>query len=364
VSVKRVKRQLIILLFLLLAPAGCMTDSFDASSEAVVLPPAQSLPTGIAMPTEALTASAAPTAAATPAVITEKIPTAIARGITAIFSRAEPTSTPTALPTLSSIPSPTAVVCAGEGQIVTGTFQSETAGVMPYRIYLPPCYGEGGRVYPTLYMLPGNIHTDSGWDDLGLDEAAEEAMKQGEIPPFLIVMASGGYYSNFTSGGPYSYETVIMEDLIPYIEGEYCAWPDAVGRAIGGMSRGGYWSLEIAFRNADQFVSVGGHSASLYDLYGGPDVVPQSTGLTNDLGELRIYFDVGENDWVIPNLEKLHIDMEEAGIEHEWVVNEGWHENAYWAEHVQEYIRWYGNPWSKDRASYPLCRLQNGGESE
>ena len=207
-------------------------------------------------------------------------------------------------------------------------------------------------------MLPGNIHTDSVWDDLGLDDAAEAAIQRGDIPPLLIVMAPGGNLSNYTSGGEWSYESMIMDELIPYIEEQYCAWREPAGRAIGGMSRGGYWSLEIAFRHADQFASVGGHSASLYDLYGGTDVVPQSTGLANDLGDLRIYFDVGENDWVIPNIRQLHEDMDVAGIEHTWVVNQGWHENAYWAAHTGEYISWYSEPWPLERSAYPYCRVQ------
>jgi enterochelin esterase-like enzyme len=213
-------------------------------------------------------------------------------------------------------------------------------------------------------MLPGNIHTDSVWDDLGLDDTAEAGIKRGEIPPLLIVMAAGGQLANYTSGGPWSYESVIMDDLIPYIESTYCAWQEPAGRAIGGMSRGGYWALEIAFRHPDQFASVGGHSAALLDLYGGADVVPQATGLANDLGDLRIYFDIGENDWVIPNVRKLHEDMESAGKAHDWVVNEGRHEDAYWASHTKEYITWYSEPWSIQRDTYPLCMLENRSQSQ
>ncbi len=104
---------------------------------------------------------------------------------------------------------------------------------MAYRIYLPPCYGEDGRFYPTLYMLPGNNQTDAIWDALGLDEAAETAIQNDDMPPFLIVMPDGGWIALNTSGGPASYETVIMEGLIPFIETNYCAWIDADGRAIG-----------------------------------------------------------------------------------------------------------------------------------
>ncbi|MDX1414123.1 MAG: alpha/beta hydrolase-fold protein [Candidatus Promineifilaceae bacterium] len=286
------------------------------------------------------------------------MPTAIAHMVGVLFAEQEPLVSATPLQARAPTATPAPTPCASPGQIVTGTYPSENAGPSAYRIYLPPCYQPNGHSYPTLYMLPGNIHRDNIWDNLGLDEAAEEAIQQGEITPLLIVMADSGMLLNNTSGGPFSYETQILEDLIPFIEKTYCAWADPRGRAIGGMSRGGYWALEIAFRNPEHFASVGGHSASLYDLYGGNDVVPQSTGLANDLGNLRMYFDVGENDWVIPNIRQLHEDMEAAGIAHEWKVNNGFHDDAYWASHTAEYIAWYAEPWPQARDVYPQCEIE------
>ncbi|MEJ2747468.1 MAG: alpha/beta hydrolase-fold protein, partial [Anaerolineae bacterium] len=165
-----------------------------------------------------------------------------------------PTPAPTATPLPSPTPSPTP--CAALGHIEKGVFTSQAGGAMAYRVYLPPCYGENGRTYPTLYMLPGNDQTDAIWDDLGLDETAEAAIQHDQIPPLIIVRPDGGWIALNSSGGDHSYESVIMDDLIPFIESNYCAWPSAEGRAIGGLSRGGYWALEIAFRHPEQFVSV------------------------------------------------------------------------------------------------------------
>ncbi len=226
---------------------------------------------------------------------------------------------------------------------------------MAYRIYLPPCYEEDGRAYPALYMLPGNNQTDAIWDDLGLDEAAESAIKNDEIPPMLIVMPDGGWIALNSSGGPHSYETVLVEDLIPFIETNYCAWAEADGRAIGGLSRGGYWALEIAFRHPEQFVSVGGHSASLLDIAAGPDLNPQYTGLSNDLGDLRIYLDIGADDGGIANTRRLHEDMAAQNIPHTWQLNPGGHNNAYWIAHLANYLAWYAIPWSSDTVQYPAC---------
>ena len=262
-----------------------------------------------------------------------------------------PTVTP--MPTQTATPEPTP--CLASGHIENGVLPSIYTGELAYRVYLPPCYGVDGRSYPTLYMLPGNIHTDSIWDELGLDEAAEAGILAADLPPFIIVMADGGWIANNTSGGQGSYETVILAELIPTIENKYCVWVAANGRSLGGLSRGGYWALEIAFRHPEQFASVGGHSAALYDTFAGPAINPQYTGLNNDLGDLRIYLDIGAQDYLIANLRRLHEDMETAVIPHTWVLNEGQHDNAYWSAHVAEYLTWYAAPWPLARDTYPPC---------
>jgi enterochelin esterase-like enzyme len=262
-----------------------------------------------------------------------------------------PTFTP--VPTATFTPEPTR--CAAVGTMERGVLPSLYAGNLAYRLYLPPCYGVDGRSYPTLYMLPGNTHTDSIWDELGLDEAAEAGILDGSLPPLIIVMADGGWIANNTSGGPGSYETVILAELMPFIESSYCAWAVAEGRAIGGLSRGGYWALEIAFRHPEQFASVGGHSAALLDIAAGPNLNPQHTGLNQELGDLRIYLDIGAQDYLIANIRRLHEDMETAAIPHTWVLNEGQHENAYWSAHVADYLAWYTLPWSLAREAYPPC---------
>ncbi len=240
--------------------------------------------------------------------------------------------------------------------MLASSFDSDIAGEpLDYQIYLPPCYGLDGRVYPTLYIFAGNIHDETFWDSAGLDEAVEQAIQVGRMPPMLIVMPDGGYMANNTSGGPYSYEGMILNELIPHIEQNYCAWDSADGRAIGGLSRGGYWALEIAFRNPELFAGVGGHSASLLDYGAGPDMAPLSTGVSNELGDLQIYLDIGEDDWLRYGLEELHNALETAQVEHSWTLNAGEHVDAYWAEHAPEYVRWYGSLWPASRAGLPVC---------
>jgi enterochelin esterase-like enzyme len=264
------------------------------------------------------------------------------------------TNTPLPGPSPTLLPSPTP--CAVLGGIVTGSYPSRLAGpTRTYRIYLPPCYGADDRVYPTLYMLHGNATNDNHWDVLGLDEAAAVGIAAAVIPPLLIVMPEGGAIANNSSGGPFSFEGVVVNELIPFIESNYCAWSAGSGRAIGGLSRGGYWALEIAFRQPELFGAVGGHSAALLDSFAGPDLNPQSTVLNSELGDLRIYLDIGETDYVIAPLRQLHESMVTAGIEHTWVLNSGSHEDSYWMAHLDEYLAWYSELWPKERGLYPRC---------
>ncbi len=264
-----------------------------------------------------------------------------------------PTSTATA--TLVPSLTPTATPCAEPaGRMVTGTFPSAILGMdQPYRIYLPPCYETSGRLYPTLYLFHGNIHTDSHWDELGADEAADAGIASGTLPPFLIVMPFGGEIANNTSGGDRSFEGVVLHELIPFIEDRYCAWPEPAGRAIGGLSRGGYWSLEIAFRQPDMFAAVGGHSAALFTEPAGPAYNPLSTGLDPRLIGLPIYLDIADRDWLRQGVFDLHAAMEEAGIPHVWQLNIGAHEDAYWRVHVDEYLVWYASHWPADESGFP-----------
>ena len=216
---------------------------------------------------------------------------------------------------------------------------------MRYRVYLPPCYGLDGGDYPTLYMFGGNIHDDAIWDNLGLDEAAEAAISSGTIPPLLIVMPDNGWLANTTTSGPDSYEGFVLDELIPYIEATYRARAEASGRAVGGLSRGGYWSLMMAFRRPDLFRSVAAHSPALIDSHAGSNEDPRQTGATNDLGDLRVWIDIGERDPYLTEARPLHEALSAAGVAHEWWVEPGTHDEAYWQARLGQYLAWYSDGW-------------------
>jgi enterochelin esterase-like enzyme len=234
-----------------------------------------------------------------------------------------------------------------QGRIETGLFFSAVISQeQSYRVYVPPCYTEQDR-YPVLYMLHGYPFDDSHWDEIGIDEAANAGIISGTLPPFVIAMPSAdneGTYT-YTSGGPGSFEALFWDDFVPFIEASYGVANSAQGRAIGGMSRGGVWSLEIAFRNPDRFAAVGGHSVALNVNRAPPIYDPFYLATDPAIRSLRIYLDVGQDDWAYPSMEELHGVLTAAEVAHDYYVHEGHHVDAYWAAHVAEYLLFYTADW-------------------
>jgi enterochelin esterase-like enzyme len=225
---------------------------------------------------------------------------------------------------------------------------------LPVHIYLPPCYDPAGHAYPALYLIRG---TDGygNWIKNGLPELADEQIAAGALPAFIAVMpatderARGGGKYRYSSSGGGSWEEFMLSELLPFVESNYSVWRDRDGRAIGGISRGAYWSLEIAFRHPDVFSIVAGHSPAIT-----PDIligVPGNFSML-DLAEsadsvrsLRIYLDAGDNDWARRGVQRLSEDLDASGIPYTATSGEGIHSDPYWASRMGDYLAFYAAGW-------------------
>jgi enterochelin esterase-like enzyme len=280
------------------------------------------------------------------------------------------TSIPTGTPTRDVIPSfliapvdapyreepPATVDCGENGFVFRSRFPSNVYGpTRPYHVYLPPCYGQDGRTYPVLYLIHGSVQTDSHWLDLGLAEHADAGIAEGRYPPFIAIMPFSDELGNLSSGGEKSIEGITVDALLPYVEGHYCAWAEAPGRSIGGISRGGYWALMIAFLHPDKFGAVSGHSSHLRYETDPAQYNPLSTYAAADLADMRIWLDWGERDFLRTGQAQLRDALTAAGIEHEAFINNGGHSDRYWRIHLGEYLDWHAAAWPRDRQDYPLC---------
>jgi enterochelin esterase-like enzyme len=242
------------------------------------------------------------------------------------------------------------------GVVFRGRFPSKVAGPWrEYHAYLPPCYGQDGRVYPVVYLFHGSIQNSSHWVDLGWAAYADAGILAGRFAPFIAIMPFNGQLGNISSGGSKSIEAVTIENLLPFVETNFCTLPGESGRSIGGISRGGYWALEIAFRQPELFGAVAGHSSHLRFETDPARYNPLATYAGADLSAMRIWLDRGETDFLRTGQDQLHEQLLAAGIGHEYHINPGGHSDAYWADHMAEYVDWHAAFWPRERSVYPVC---------
>ena len=250
---------------------------------------------------------------------------------------------------------PTPSACAQPvGQLLTMTVASKIIATnLRVQVYLPPCYRKD-RVYPTLYLIQGSNHEFCGWTEFGVPRVADMQMSLGMLPPFIIVMPASGQNANDvyarSLSGSGSWEDFFINELVPYIDKNFNTWKSREGRAIGGISRGGYWSIQIAFAHPNMFSVLGGHSPSITDKLVG---VPANFSMlswaksVDDLRSMRIWLDAGKTDWAQRDVKKLSGDLDNIKIAYQVSSGDGSHEDSYWTGRIAEYLAFYAATWPR-----------------
>jgi enterochelin esterase-like enzyme len=142
-------------------------------------------------------------------------------------------------------------------------------------VYTPPGYDEDlTKRYPVLYLQHGWGEDETAWSNQGrANLIMDNLIAAGAVKPFLIVMTYGmtneirfGGLRNFSIE---PFETVLVEELIPYIDAHFRTLTDQPNRAMAGLSMGGMETRSITLRNLDKFSHIGlfsGGSISMDDV--------------------------------------------------------------------------------------------------
>ncbi|MEJ2598446.1 MAG: alpha/beta hydrolase-fold protein [Anaerolineales bacterium] len=256
---------------------------------------------------------------------------------------ATPSPTASPQPTPSPTPEPTIPPCwqAG-GKMEFGSLRDPHLPLpMKYRVYLPPCYDQFTHErYPVLYLIHGMNYNDDQWDRLGADDVADELIRKKEIHPFLIVMPRDRSWSQPDQDG---FGQAVIDTLIPYIDENYRTLPDRAHRALGGLSRGASWTLHLGLSHWELFGALGMHSLPVFwadtsHVRQWLDAIPRDS-------LPRIFMDTGDKDYLIRSTRWFENLLTQKNIPHEWYLFPGYHEEAYWSAHVEQYIRWYARDW-------------------
>jgi S-formylglutathione hydrolase FrmB len=143
-------------------------------------------------------------------------------------------------------------------------------GPATVRVLLPADYeSTRPRRFPVLYLLHG---TSGGAADWTVKGEAEQTTAGRELivvmPDVALNDNGGGWCTNWVNGGSYGvpeWERFHIDELIPWIDRNLRTIAARKGRAIAGLSQGGFCSTSYAARHPDLFSTVLGYS-------GAPDI--------------------------------------------------------------------------------------------
>jgi len=215
-------------------------------------------------------------------------------------------------------------------------------GPLYFSVYFPLCYDETRESgYPVLYALHGQKFNDAMWIDLGAAEIADRLILEGEIVPFLIVMPYEEFY--YRGADVNNFPSALREEIIPWIEQTLNVCAEKECRAVGGISRGASWAMRIGLEQWDFYGAIGAHSLPTFrgDISNLPEWLEE---IPFD-EEPRIYLDTGRLDPEVKSVYRFENILSQKGFPHDWHLNEGRHNEAYWQENMAAYLRWYAQEW-------------------
>lgn len=231
---------------------------------------------------------------------------------------------------------------------------------MRYRVLVPENYAASQRRYPVLYLLHGLNGDYMDWT------TRTNLAEYSRALPLIIVMPDGtnSWYTNSPADGGGRFEDYVLEDVVKDVESKYRAIRSRHGRAIAGLSMGGYGALKMALRRPGQFAFAGGFSGALavardpefgsslgaeFDrmktIFGPAD---SQTRRDNDLFALAaavrpaaapyLYVDCGTSDSLLESNRELAAVFRKTGLAYEYHELPGAHTWEYWDTRVQQML--------------------------
>ena len=256
---------------------------------------------------------------------------------------------PTLTPTPILVPTATPLTCLTQpGRVIKGSVNTTNPPQL-FLIYLPPCYDvQLNEKYPVLYLLHGQTYQEDEWVRLGAPNEADFLIHSGKAVPFIIVFPDDRYWNVQAGGG---FGDRLINYLIPYIDQNYRTLADRDHRALGGLSRGGGWTVELGLQYYVMFGSLGMHSPAI-STEAAPYIKNWVRSVPPDSWP-RVWIDAGDRDselGMITQFEKL---LSYYDVPHEWHLYTGDHSEKYWGSHVLEYLQWYADGWNVQSGQVP-----------
>lgn len=236
---------------------------------------------------------------------------------------------------------------------------------LPYEVILPRDYRTSTTRYPVLYLLHGHGGHYTDWPTR--TNVADYASQYR----FIVVMpeANNSWYVDGARGANDKYESYILHELVPDVDKRFRTIRSRYGRAIAGLSMGGYGAIKYGLKYPATFVFAASMSGAFgvtrytQNEMGGANWEPfmntfgpvgSETRKANDVFEIAralsparvaslpyFYFDCGTED--APQHFKANRELSEIFLEkkipHEYRELPGDHSWGYWDRQVQVVLK-------------------------
>jgi len=146
-------------------------------------------------------------------------------------------------------------------------------------VYTPAGYETSGKRYPVFYLLHGMGGDEEAWISLGRTaQILDNLIAQGKAKPMIVVMTNGNAAQEAAPGEsslgmvpptfqlPKTMEGTFesaFPDVVKFVDNNYRTIKSKSGRAIAGLSMGGFHSMHISKQYPDLFNYVGLFSAAI-----------------------------------------------------------------------------------------------------
>jgi len=226
-----------------------------------------------------------------------------------------------------------------------------------FNIILPRAYASSTRRYPVLYLLHGYTDHYPAW--VSYTNLTQYARGYEQI----IVMPEGdnGFYTNSFADPKLAWEDFLILDLIPHVDSHYRTVAARQGRAIAGLSMGGYGAFKLALKYPHMFSAAASLSGALAaarwrarptedaelqklfaNVFGPPDNPARAA---NDPFELvkkvpaeerpHLYLSIGSEDFLLEENREFVRHLAKLKVPYEYREIPGAHKWPVWDQQIQ-----------------------------
>jgi enterochelin esterase-like enzyme len=225
-------------------------------------------------------------------------------------------------------------------------------GTLHYEVYLPSGYATSGKRYPVVYFLHGLPSSGTAYQAAGFVESALDATGDEAI----LVAPQGARWNEpdpeYVDHGPGDrWETAIATDLVHTVDSRFRTIAARDGRALIGLSAGGFGAMHIALAHLSEFSVVESWSGYFHptdptgtkalQLGAKNDVHRQLLATKATLRRLHtfvsFYVGGGDSRFVAENRE-LNAELTRAGIPHVFRLYAGGHDQRLWQSHASAWL--------------------------